>query len=546
VQPELRAIGNERMEVKMNSLPDNPNLNHLKKQAKELLRLYQAQDPAAFARFRAVLPVAAGKDDGALSAMNLRLHDAQSCLAREYGFPSWAELKLYVELRAAQSEDHAKAVARWLHVVCGHKGEQPRPALALRWMQEQPELYQVSGDVLLACLMGDDVALKAAIAADPNLVNQIIERGNCECGSPLGMPPLFAVTYSSFVRLPEFRAGLQRCARLLLDAGADPNLLWNVDGQYPLQPLHGAAGYNRDPEMTRLLLAAGAKPDDNESLYHSMESKDLTCTRLLLEAGAKESGNAFHHLLDYENPEGVRLLLAYGANPNQRLNGTEDGDSLLLWAIRRRRSAEIVKTLLDAGADPFTKTKDGVSAYRMAQQFGLTEIAGLLQQAGAAESLSEEEQFVAACARADKTEAERLLSARPDIFSALSHPQLHQLPNLAAAGVNEAVKVMVELGWPIATPGGDWNASALNHAVFRGDAELTRFLLNHGASWTERHGFDDNVAGTLSWASRNKPVENGDWVGCAEVLLAHGMIPYEDQYYSEEVIAFLAAWRATP
>ena len=86
-------------------------------------------------------------------------------------------------------------------------------------------------------------------------------------------------------------------------------------------------------------------------------------------------------------------------------------------------------------------------------------------------------------------------------------------------------KVMVECGWPIDVRGGDWDATALNHAVFRGDSELTDFLLARGAIWREGHGYGSDVLGTLSWASVNEPTGIGDpnWNGCARALRAHGL-----------------------
>ena len=130
------------------------------------------------------------------------------------------------------------------------------------------------------------------------------------------------------------------------------------------------------------------------------------------------------------------------------------------------------------------------------------------------------------------------------MFSRLSEAQLRQLPNLTESRNLPAVRLMVELGWPIAVTGGDWKASALNLAVYQGDPELTRFLLEHGASWTERHGFGDNVSGILGWASRNQPPYGfpplrSDWVACARALVEHGMpIPESTQNYSEAVAAF--------
>jgi Lon protease-like protein len=77
-------------------LPQSPNLEHLKSQAKDLLHAFRAKQADALQRFRDALPAVRGLDDQRLAAMDLKLHDAQSVIAREYGFPSFAELRKHV------------------------------------------------------------------------------------------------------------------------------------------------------------------------------------------------------------------------------------------------------------------------------------------------------------------------------------------------------------------------------------------------------------------------------------------------------------------
>ncbi len=61
-------------------LPDHPNLDHLKKQAKALLRALRERNSAA------------------------TLADALHALAREYGFPSWPKMKAHIEALPAPTE----------------------------------------------------------------------------------------------------------------------------------------------------------------------------------------------------------------------------------------------------------------------------------------------------------------------------------------------------------------------------------------------------------------------------------------------------------
>jgi ankyrin repeat protein len=512
----------------MERSPDRLNLEHLKKQAKDLIRLYRRREAEAFARFRQALPAAAGRSDDEIASLGLRLHDAQSCVARGYGFVSWQDLREYIEAQSAPGNADAERVLRWLQLVYAGDADgtanRANPRVAARMLAETPGL--VAASPYLACAIGDEDTLRRTTAADPAWVNRP--------GGPLQLPPLCAVTHSSLLQVPEFHARLHRSARVLLEAGADANQYFHSrwppasvgepDEHHRLSALYGAAGPNHDVELATLLLDAGADPNDDESLYHSLET--FACTRLLLEHGARVAGsNAMYHMLDFDNPAAIELLIQYGGDPNEpaRNPPLSEWGTPLLWAIRRRRSPRCVKALLDAGANPRATTPDGVSAYRLALQFGLGEVAELLRAITAPGPIAEEEQFIAACARGDATEARRLRAIRPDLPGTLSVQQLRLLPDLAAEGAANAVQLMIELGWPIAVRGGDWDASALNLAVFRGDAGLTRHLLEHGASWTEQQGYGDNVCGTLSWASCNEPVEGGDWAGCARALLDHGM-----------------------
>lgn len=87
----------------MADLPARPSLDHLRHEARDLLRAAQSGDTAAADRIRAV-------------SATQTLASAQLALAREYGFASWARLKTAVQARttdlARQAEMFCEASIR--------------------------------------------------------------------------------------------------------------------------------------------------------------------------------------------------------------------------------------------------------------------------------------------------------------------------------------------------------------------------------------------------------------------------------------------------
>jgi ankyrin repeat protein len=382
-------------------------------------------------------------------------------------------------------------IEQWRVLVYGEGHRGPQPAEAQRALDAHPEFAR----------------------EDPHAAGVPAFIGDLANASS-GMPALAAVTHSSLSRVrPQDFA---ECTRKLIAMGADVNAGL---------ALYGAAGKNHQAGIAKLLLDAGADPNDNESVYHATEERSLECLKLLLASGARAKGtNALNHSLDRDAIECTRLLLEAGADPN------EGNAPPLHWAIRHRRSMEHIDALLAAGADPRLANHFGFTPFRAALLYGLPEVAAKLRKI-TGESISDTDAFVAACARGDRDEAARLRRPVPPVYAVM-------LPEAVANGNDRGARLMVEMGWPIAARGGDWNATALNLAVFRGNAAMVTFLLEHGASWEEKHGFGDNVCGTLSYASVERPHPFGNWLACARALIEVGGMPVPslDRYrFSREI-----------
>ena len=98
-----------------------------------------------------------------------------------------------------------------------------------------------------------------------------------------------------------------------------------------------------------------------------------------------------------------------------------------------------VEALLEAGADPSRPTPDGLSAYRLALQFGLTEVAALLQAQTGAPEISDDEQFIAACARGDEAGARPCATRRPDLPGCAVGHAIALAAGHGSGGGNDAV-----------------------------------------------------------------------------------------------------------
>ncbi|MCB1021818.1 MAG: ankyrin repeat domain-containing protein [Acidobacteria bacterium] len=461
----------------MSTLPSRPSLESLRKQAKALLRGFRESAPEALAAVQAHHP----KPERFRS-----LRDAQFAVAREYGYAGWPELTLAVEaaLDAAGSLDEQAEVFADLICLCYSKGEDiGRRERAVRLLEANP---QIAGRSVFA----------AAAAYDVEGLRRHLDQANRR-GGPRNWTPLLYLAYS---RAPEAapKRDAVAAARMLLDAGADARFY--VDGSEGLggwrwSALTGVIGggeagpvqqppHPRADELARLLLDAGADPNDSQALYNCHFEPDDRWLRLLLSRGLDAKAPADparptgEKTLDFQLGaavrlgfvERVRLLLAHGANAAGR-----DNSYTYRTHVRNAVMAgqgEIVELLVEHGA-----SRPELSP---ADRFRMAVVAGDEEQARAllAEAPAGQSDLLVSLAQQNNLAAVRLLLDLGVDPNVMAHNGRYALHEAAWAGRRALLELLLERGARLDLRSRAHGGTAVGYAHHAGRLDLRDWLLD--------------------------------------------------------------------
>jgi ankyrin repeat protein len=461
-------------------LPDEPDIGQLRNQAKDLQRSVRTGDPAALAEIAERHP---GAPFGPADTATFPLSAAQLVVARRHGFVSWTRLKHHVEVVVRHSrfpdradvDDTAGPADRFLRAACLTYGDDDpaRWAEAAALLAAHPGLS--AGDVYVAAATADVAALRAALAADPGAARRE--------GGPHRWEPLVYLAYARHDPAVT-EADVLASAVVLLDAGADPDAgyLWHGLCS-PFTVLTGVFGggeagpfrqprHPHSPALARLLLDAGADPNDAQALYNRMFEPDDEHLELLFEFG---------------------LGTGDGGPWRRRLGDAVEAPAALLrrqlaWAVTHGMVAR-VRLLADHGVDIVTPFDDGATPVSLAATSGHPAVVDHLVGRGAPRpALSPGEAFVAAALAVDREAIERLRAEHPGLVDRVRARRPGLVVWAAGTGRAGAVELLVELGFDVDGMGRTdvarnepWQ-TALHAAVEDGNVDLARTLLRLGAN----------------------------------------------------------------
>ncbi|HEY6852567.1 MAG TPA: ankyrin repeat domain-containing protein [Terracidiphilus sp.] len=502
--------------------PARPNLEHLKNQARSLLRQGLESDATAAARLAAV-GVTSGRP---------KLADALHVIAREYGFDAWPALKLHIDLTSENPVDALSAAIKANNASLVREVLTRQPSLKSRINEPLPNYPFDAPAIIAAVHQENHEMIDALLDAGAN----INERTRWWAGG-------FGVLDSASAKLAEYliRRGatvdIHAAARLgMIDRirellALDPSLVHARGGDGQL-PLHFAATV----EIAALLLDHGADIEARDIDHESTAAQYMVCTRQHM-----EWREPYRH-------DVVSFLIARGAKPDI-LMASALGDLALVERILNH-DPETIRTTVRERDFPKQNPESGGSIYHygfgitksphmIAIQFGHTAVFELLMQRSPPWL-----RLINATEVGEEASVQRILADHPQLFQRLSDNAARRIIGTAIRNNARAIELLLEGGWP-SKAALENNQTALHYAAWHGNIAMVRALLKHNAPV---HILETEHGGSpLAWALHGSlhswERDKGDYPGVTRALLAAGAEipkPEHELEASEEVLEILA------
>ena len=287
-------------------LPQNPSLNHLKYQAKDLLKEHAERDPRAAQRIREFHPRFERARDTEIFEKRLSLSDAQLTIAREHGFPSWPRLKRHIE---------KPTLADRLDLPYHERIEDARFRRAVELLDA-----------------GDAAGLRAHLKQHPKLVHEHVL---FEGGNYFRNPTLLEFVAENPVRRGKLPENIVGVAEVIIDAGAEGTALNETLGLVSTGMV--ARQCRVQVPLIDVLCRRGA--DANGALHAAALHGEFEAVEALLTCGGK---------ID------LPIAVALGRTEEaRRLLPTAEGNHrhLALTLAALFGNVEIARMLLDGGED---------------------------------------------------------------------------------------------------------------------------------------------------------------------------------------------------
>jgi ankyrin repeat protein len=309
-------------------LRDQPDLDQLKRQAKELLEDFRRGGEAAVAEVRTHYRGA--------HAGTFALHDAQLVIARSYGFDSWPKLRAYVDgVTVARLADAVRA------------GDAARVSAMLKLRPELVNMQLTEND--------ERTALHFAVLGRSAEIVRLLMQGGANARK--GVYPHRAATTALTIATDrgddEIAAVIREEERLRAERRGPSEAATPPMAATPVDDEAAAAVRRGDVEWLRARHAEG-----------------------LLVNVINDSGGLLTVAVETDQPDALALLLDLGFDPNDRKR-LDDLDQVVysagfpLWRCAACGRHAMAETLLQRGADPnlhvYASGSPVYSAYRHRQ-----------------------------------------------------------------------------------------------------------------------------------------------------------------------------------